>query len=186
MPFDASRRVENNEEAINLSFFIFLICSPTIVERYTRTGTVEVYPAHNVSATDAIVTELSNAKSEILVQAYPLSVPIVKALIDAKKRGIKIEVVLDKSQGRDKYYPPNFVANAGIVTFIDDKHAIDPNKIIIVDRNILITGSCNFTNGDELLIIKGHKPLLDLYIQDFKGHEEHSKRYLRIVQGNNQ
>ncbi len=167
--------------------FILLLCSPVIVERFVSIGTVGVYHSGSYGATDAIITELYNAKSEILVQAYPLtSVPIAKALIDAKKRGIKIEVVLDKSQGWEKYIPPDLVGSARIVTFIDDKHGIDPNMIIIVDRNILITGGRNFSNGENILIIKEHKPLVDLYIQDFKGHEGHSKRYIRNVQGNSQ
>ncbi len=160
------------------ALFISLLCSPAIVEQFRPTGTVDVYHSRGAGVTDAIVTELRKAKSEILVQAYPLtSFPIVKALTDAKKRGIKIEVVLDKSQCREKYIAPDSVAGAGLVTFIDRKHAIDPNMVIIVDRNILITGACNFTNGEKLFIIKGHKPLVDLYIHDFKEHEEHAKRY---------
>jgi hypothetical protein len=35
---------------------------------------------------------------------------IVKALIEAKKRGIKIEVVLDKRQRSEKYSSADFVA----------------------------------------------------------------------------
>ena len=51
--------------------------------------------------------------------------------------------------------------------YIDSKHAIAHNKIMIIDRNTLITGSFNFTkaaeekNAENLLILKGNKPLAD-------------------------
>jgi phosphatidylserine/phosphatidylglycerophosphate/cardiolipin synthase-like enzyme len=52
-----------------------------------------------------------------------------------------------------------FLKNARIPTYIDDKHAIAHDKIIIIDREIVITGSCNFTkaaeekNAENVLII---------------------------------
>jgi phosphatidylserine/phosphatidylglycerophosphate/cardiolipin synthase-like enzyme len=49
--------------------------------------------------TEAIISQIDKAKSEILVQAYSFtSAPIAKALLNAHKRGIKVEAILDKSQ----------------------------------------------------------------------------------------
>ncbi len=131
-----------------------------------------------------MVNEINSAKNEILVQAYSFtSKPIAKALVDARKRGIKIEVVLDKSQRREKYTSADFVAHAGIPTYIDDKHAIAHNKIMIIDRSTLITGSFNFTkaaeekNAENLLVIEGNKPLVDRYIRNFEEHRGHSEGY---------
>ncbi|MGO9177597.1 MAG: phospholipase D-like domain-containing protein [Desulfobaccales bacterium] len=46
------------------------------------------------------MAELNKAKSEILVQAYSVtSKPIAKALVDAHKRGVHTEIILDKSPG---------------------------------------------------------------------------------------
>jgi phosphatidylserine/phosphatidylglycerophosphate/cardiolipin synthase-like enzyme len=64
---------------------------------------------------------------------------------------------------------------------IDHDHAIAHNKIIIIDKTTLITGSFNFTNqaehenAENLLIIKGHPELLNLYRECFFKHREHSK-----------
>ena len=64
-------------------------------------------------------------KSEILVQAYSFSsAPIANALVDAKKRGVNVVAVLDKSQRREKYTAADFLAHAGIPTFIDASHAV--------------------------------------------------------------
>jgi len=45
------------------------------------------------------VKELNAAKESVLVQAYSFtSAPIAKALLEAHKRGVKVQVILDKSQ----------------------------------------------------------------------------------------
>jgi phosphatidylserine/phosphatidylglycerophosphate/cardiolipin synthase-like enzyme len=110
--------------------------------------------------TQAIVREIDNATLEILVQAYSFtSAPIAKALVNAHKRGVSVEVILDKGQRREQYTSATFLANSGIPTFIDDKHAIAHNKIIIIDGETVISGSFNFTraaeekNAENLLII---------------------------------
>ena len=88
---------------------IFTIFSQAHAYQFPSTGTVDVYFSPNGGATNAIVTELNNAKSEILVQAYSFtSVPIAKAMLDARKRDIHIEVVLDKSQKSEKHSSADF------------------------------------------------------------------------------
>ncbi len=169
-----------------LAFILFLIFCTSIAsaEEFKATGTISVYYSPRGGATEAVVREIATAKTEILVQAYSFtSKPIAKALVDAKKRGIKIEAVLDKSQRKEKYTSADFVAHAGIPTYIDSAHAIAHNKIMIIDRTTLITGSFNFTkaaeekNAENLLVIKGNKPLVDSYIKNFELHKEHSERY---------
>lgn len=78
----------------------FSVISPfTHADHFQSTGTVDVYFSPDGGTTNAIISVLNNAKSEILVQAYSFtSAPIAKAIIDARKRGIRIEVVLEKSQ----------------------------------------------------------------------------------------
>jgi phosphatidylserine/phosphatidylglycerophosphate/cardiolipin synthase-like enzyme len=51
------------------------------------------------NCTQVIVQALGDAKRTILVQAYSFtSAPIAKALLDAHKRGVQVQVILDKSQ----------------------------------------------------------------------------------------
>jgi phosphatidylserine/phosphatidylglycerophosphate/cardiolipin synthase-like enzyme len=90
-----------------------------------------VYFSPKGGCTAAIIQQLDQAKTEVLVQAYSFtSARIAKALLEAHKRGVRVEVILDKSQKREKYSSADFVAHAGIRTLIDDKHAIAHNKII--------------------------------------------------------
>jgi phosphatidylserine/phosphatidylglycerophosphate/cardiolipin synthase-like enzyme len=121
--------------------------------------TVCFTPGEN--CTDAIVKALSDAKRMILVQAYPFtSAPLAKGLLDAHKRGVQVQVILDKSQRSDKYSSADFLANQGVSTMIDANHAIAHNKVIIIDGELVLTESFNFTkaaqekNAENLLIIR--------------------------------
>ena len=143
----------------------------------------QVYFSPKGGCTEAIINELGKAKTEILVQAYSLtSAPIVKALLNAQKRKIKVEVILDKSQRQEKYTSATFLSNSGIPTYIDDKHAIAHNKIIIIDRETVITGSFNFTkaaeekNAENVLIIKDGK-LAKEYLENWERHRQHADTY---------
>jgi phosphatidylserine/phosphatidylglycerophosphate/cardiolipin synthase-like enzyme len=117
------------------------------------------------------------------VQAYSFtSAPIAKALLNAHKRGVKVEVILDKSQRSQKYSSADFLANSGILTRIDAAHAIAHNKVMIIDSEIIITGSFNFSraadekNAENLLIIRD-KALGEKYIENWREHAGHSEVY---------
>lgn len=184
--YDVMSTMKSQALLIVLSVVIsLLLLTPAYAEQFRSTGTIDAYFSPHGGCTEAIVKELSNAKMEILVQAYSFtSKPIAKALIDARRRGVKIEVILDKSQRSEKYSSADFVAHAGIPNYIDSAHAIAHNKIMIIDRSILVTGSFNFTraaeekNAENLLIMKGNKGLVDRYLQKFNVHKGHSERYM--------
>jgi phosphatidylserine/phosphatidylglycerophosphate/cardiolipin synthase-like enzyme len=75
--------------------------------------------------------------------------PIAKALLDAHKRGVQVQVILDKSQRTEKYSSADFLANQGVPTLIDANHAIAHNKVIVIDGEIVLTGSFNFTKAAQ-------------------------------------
>ena len=85
-------------------------------------------------------------------------------------------VVLDKSQRKATYSFATFLKNQGAAVFIDDRHAIAQNKIILIDRRVIITGSFNFTsaaeskNAENLLVITGHPELYGDYLGVFNVH----------------
>jgi phosphatidylserine/phosphatidylglycerophosphate/cardiolipin synthase-like enzyme len=130
--------------------------------------------------TDAVVREIKSARREILIQAYSFtSKPIGQALIDAKGRGVHVDILLDKSNQQETYTELGHLVQVGLTPHIDAQHAIAHNKIMIIDRRTLITGSFNFThqaeaeNAENLIIIKGHPELLQTYFQQFAAHKAH-------------
>ena len=137
--------------------------------------------------TEAIIARLNAAQKSIDVQAYSFtSAPIAKAIADAHRRGVVVRAVLDKSQKSAKYTSATYLTNAGVPTFIDDRHAIAHNKIILIDGQTIITGSFNFTkaaeqsNAENLLIITGHPELMREYAANFNEHIEHATAYAAV------
>jgi phosphatidylserine/phosphatidylglycerophosphate/cardiolipin synthase-like enzyme len=136
-------------------------------------------------ATDAVVHALGQATNTILVQAYSFtSAPIAQALVNAHRRGVKVQVILDHSQRTEKYSEADFLRNNGIPTLIDAQHAIAHNKIIVIDGYLVLTGSFNFTraaeehNAENLLVI--NDPVLaKRYIANWDAHEAHSEPFER-------
>ncbi|HEV2971038.1 MAG TPA: phospholipase D-like domain-containing protein [Pirellulales bacterium] len=95
--------------------------------------------------------ELGDARQTVLIPAFSFtSVPIAKALVEAHERGVKITVILDKSERTQSYSEADFVAHAEIPCFIDAKHAIAHNTIMLIDGRTIITGSFNFTKQASL------------------------------------
>jgi phosphatidylserine/phosphatidylglycerophosphate/cardiolipin synthase-like enzyme len=143
-------------------------------------------PGENCTGT--IVQALSGAKHTVLAQAYSFtSAPIAKALLDTHKRGVQVQVILDKSQRSDKYSSADFLANQGVPVLIDANHAIAHNKIIVIDGELVLTGSFNFTkaaqekNAENLLIIRD-PALAAQYTQNWEVHRQHSQPYVgRVV-----
>jgi hypothetical protein len=112
----------------------------------------------NGGCTEAAVKEIAKAKSEILLQIYSFtSTPIAKALVDAHKREVKVEAILDKSQRSEKYSSATFLGNSRIPTFIDARHAIAHNKIMIIDRGLLGSSHFHILLPSGKLFISFHK-----------------------------
>ncbi len=144
---------------------------------------VRVYFSPDGGCTAAILSAIGQARSEILVQAYSFtSAPIADALRQAHKRGVRTEVILDKSQKSGHYTSATFLAHTGIPTWIDSRHAIAHNKIMIIDRESVVTGSFNFTraaeerNAENLLIIRSPE-LAGLYLENWRKHQAHADPY---------
>ncbi len=118
-------------------------------------------------ATTKLITDtISKANKNIYLAAYYFtSQAIADSLIAANARGVEIKVVLDKSQAsrRDSKYEQLLMA--GIPTKIDKQYQIMHNKFMIIDGEIVETGSFNYTesaekrNAENVLVIY-HNPEL--------------------------
>jgi len=171
---------------LSLFLSICLLSLPFCLQAQEKTipsPSWSVYFSPNGGCTQAIIREIDQAKREILVQAYSFtSSPIAKALLEAHKRGVRVQVILDKSQHTEKYSSADFLANSGIPTRIDPAHAVAHNKVMIIDGETVITGSFNFTkaaeekNAENLLVIHD-KVLASKYADNWLKHAEHSDIY---------
>jgi len=164
----------------------FLLCFLLPLALLGQTPTqaeIRVYFSPGGGPTAALVKELDGAKESVLVQAYSFtSAPIAAALKKAHERGVSVRVILDKSQKTEKYSSATFLSHAKIPVWIDSKHAIAHNKVMILDGGTVVTGSFNFTkaaeerNAENMLIIRD-KSLAKQYIAEWEKHLAHSEEY---------
>lgn len=155
---------------------------------------IYLYFSPGGSATDAIVEQIGQARKTLEIQAYQFtSAPIAKALMAAQKRGVQITVILDPTQEGNRgpagdsegprYSSAQFLHNQGIPVYIDHKHAIAHNKVMLIDGWTIITGSFNFTkaaqesNAENLLVIINKSDLYAAYDRNFRAHLKHSVAY---------
>ena len=130
-----------------------------------------------------IAQEIARAKDSIYVQAYGLtSGIIVNQLIQAKNRGVKVQVLLDKSNVSDKWSKMMDLVNANVSVRIDKVSGIAHNKVIIIDEQKVITGSFNFTNAAdkrnaENVIIINNKSVAKEYLNNWQ--DRYNKNYAK-------
>lgn len=127
------------------------------------------------SAEALVVKTIRDARKEIVVAAYSFtSKPIAQALLDAKRRGVAVAVVMDKSNKTARYSSATFLANVGIPVRIDSNYAIMHNKFMVVDGRTVETGSFNFTssaarrNAENVIVIHDAPQAANAYGLEWK------------------
>ena len=129
-----------------------------------------------------IANLISKAQESIYVQAYSFtSGEITHALINAHKRGVKVKILLDRSNIGAKNSRMQNLIKAGIEVDIDHISGIAHNKVIIIDNQTLITGSFNFTvaadiRNAENIIIVNDKQIAERYLQNWFSRKQKSKK----------
>jgi len=132
-----------------------------IDENWINASDIQVYFSPNKHIDLIMIGEIEKAKSEISVAIYDLTnKKISDALIKAHKRGIFVRVYTDKNINQD-YEKPLLeeLESSGIKVKtaspenwrnVESYRAIMHNKFIVIDKDIIITGSYNFTvNAEE-------------------------------------
>ncbi len=165
--------------AVTIAFLLFI--SPLSL----CASSTKVYFSPRGGCTEAIVREVSAAKSEIYLQAYSFtSASIAQSLVAAKKRGVTVIAVLDKTNDKGaKYSAAKFLWNAGIPVYIDYKPAIAHSKVLVIDQSTVITGSFNFTkaaeekNVENLIIFKKQPKLAQKYVTNIATRIAESRKY---------
>ena len=150
------------------------------------TGTVQVAFPPDEDANGLIVNAIREARKTIQVQAFSFtSNEIAFALIAAKRRGVDVQVIADAEQMRKlEHNKLGLMYQAGVRIWLDAQHQSAHNKIMVIDsesRNpTVITGSMNFTysgqfkNAENVLILRGNKPLADAYSANWQRHRNHA------------
>lgn len=129
-----------------------------------------------------LVKYIGSATQSVHVMAYGFtSLPIARALIAAKLRGVEVQVVLDRSNLTAPASKLMLIKTSGIPVWVDSTHPVSHDKVIIVDGNRIETGSYNYSNnaeaanGENSMICPSVEGAV-LYESHFKFHQTHSIR----------
>ena len=131
-----------------------------------------------------ILREIDQAKKELLVAVYAFTNDeLAGALVQAKKRGVAIQVVLDREfdarteNSKGKFFESNKIPLrrlSGAKTQSQERDGgLMHQKFAVIDRKTVLTGSYNWThsaekaNDENLLLFREAGPLADEYRQAF-------------------
>lgn len=109
-----------------------------------------------------IIDAINSAKESIDVCIYELSYePLYKAIINAHKRGIRVRMVGDINNIHYPGYRELMRNNVPMVLGNNEK--IMHNKVVVIDNELVITGSANFTetgffkNNENVVFIESRE-----------------------------
>jgi phosphatidylserine/phosphatidylglycerophosphate/cardiolipin synthase-like enzyme len=143
----------------------------------------EVHFSPHGGCTASIVAAIDSAAAHqdtILVQAYNFtSAPIGQALQEARKAGSVVRIIVDANASHQKNCQAQACKAAGCEVYVDAKHQIAHNKVIIAGPRV-VGGSFNYSNNAEehnaenCPISPPGWELREAYVQNWMDHLAHS------------
>lgn len=131
-------------------------------------------------AARGLIRYLDGAKKSIQVMAYSFTyLEIAEALTRAAKRGVEVQVIQDGPTAANNFDVIPVLLKGGVSVRGNKAHRIFHHKVMIIDGDIVVTGSYNFTNSAEKsnaenMIVLRSAPLAQQYYKNFISHWERS------------
>ena len=156
----------------------------TITESFTKTTTVfekggevkvlGVCFSRSMDCSSLIGYWISRANESVHVMIYGFTLDhLSKALIDAVKRGVEVEVVIERESAYWRGSEYENLLQAGVDVKLDGNPYTMHHKVAIIDGKIVITGSYNWTwsaerRNDENVLILMSRSLAESYEEEFQ------------------
>ncbi|WP_444812829.1 phospholipase D family nuclease [Variovorax jilinensis] len=138
---------------------------------------IEVAFSPEAGAEALVIKVIRSAHSSVRLAAYSFTSPtVVRALVDAKQRGVDVAVLVDhksnvqETRSSASRAALNLLVNAGIPTRTVSAYAIHHDKFIVADGLHVETGSFNFTasaakrNSENVLVAWNNPALAKQYL----------------------
>lgn len=141
-----------------------------------------IYFTPPAGAASGLIKQIDGAKKSIKVMAYGFTATnLAEALVRAKRRGVDVGLIQDEKSAQNNRETLPILLAAAIDVRSDGKHAIQHNKVMLIDDDIVITGSYNFTNSAEkrnaenIMIVRSSYAA-KRYADNWKTHWDHSEK----------
>jgi phosphatidylserine/phosphatidylglycerophosphate/cardiolipin synthase-like enzyme len=152
-------------------FIVIVLCVLLSVSVCAKT---EVYFSLSDPIQQLILFEIEHAEVSIDIAMYTFTdFALARALKEAKERGVKVRIYLDRSQVYSKYGQSRYFIQREMDVRISSNSAIMHNKFAIIDGEVLITGSYNWTlsantRNDENILVIDCRYVIDEFQEQFE------------------
>ena len=144
--------------------------------RVTIDGTpLDIYFSPDDHVQAALTELLDNAQASIYFLAYSFTAdPLGEAIRNRAEAGVKVSGVMDAEQvASNSGTEYDAFQAAGLDVRLDGNKGQMHHKVIVIDGQIVVTGSYNFSNSaentnDENVIVIYNQDIAGLYLQEFK------------------
>jgi phosphatidylserine/phosphatidylglycerophosphate/cardiolipin synthase-like enzyme len=145
-----------------------------------------IYFTPPAGAASGLIKQIDGAKKSIKVMAYGFTAKnLAEALVRAKRRGVEVSLIQDEKSSQNNRETLPILLAGGVEVRSDGKHAIQHNKVMLIDDDIVITGSYNFTNSAEkrnaenIMIVRSNYAA-KRYADNWKSHWDHSEKVIEL------
>jgi phosphatidylserine/phosphatidylglycerophosphate/cardiolipin synthase-like enzyme len=177
-------------------FFLFSACSSL----HSFQGSI--YTADNREYAKQVLPHLKKTEKSIYIimflasyyPQYPDSPTnlFIRELIDAKKRGVDVQVILNQSDSDYSSHSTTenlktgaYLANNGITVYFDSPKKTTHAKILIIDEKLVVIGSANWSysamaKNNETSVIIDSPELAKSYIKYFEEIKKECRPFLSL------
>ncbi len=98
-----------------------------------------------------MVKLIQAAKKSVYLQSYIFtSVDIATALVKARRRGVDVEIIVDKHQTDCQHYTRlNALLSAHVPAWVDVRVRYNHNELVMIDNKYLVVGSFAFVSSQQ-------------------------------------
>ena len=134
---------------------------------------IEVAFSPEAGSEALVVKVIASARQSIRLAGYSFTSPaVVKALMDAKKRGVDVRVLIDDRGNRSaaSQAAQRLIMGVGIPLRVISVYAIHHDKYIVVDGMTTETGSFNYSqaaaksNSENVLVVWNDRAVAAQYL----------------------
>ena len=134
---------------------------------------IEVGFSPEAGAESLVLKIIGSAQQTIRLAGYSFTSPaVVRGLMDAKRRGVNVRVLLDDkgNRGQASVAAMNLLVGAGIPLRVVSAYAIHHDKYVVVDGKHTETGSFNYSlaaakaNSENVLVIWDNPAVASRYL----------------------
>jgi competence ComEA-like helix-hairpin-helix protein len=173
------------------NFITILIIGLLFIFSFNALAKIELYFSLYDDPESIIIKNIDNAEEFINIAMYTFTDrEIAQAILRAKDRGVDIKIYLDRSQVNAKYSKSRYFINNGMEGIrISSNNYIMHNKFAVIDNEIVITGSYNWTasagkRNDENLLVIDDKNIIKKYQNQFNNlwsNKYSTERYQELI-----